>query len=90
MPGEGSARELRSTVDITIDPDDMVQVRDELRGKLIRQYHYLLMLARANRKVGNYERGRQQEAEADKTQLMIWTLDNPMEALTMASPEGDT
>lgn len=74
--------EHHAHVDITITRETMLAVRDELRLRLIKQYHLLLLLARTSRKVGKHESARRQQAEAKKTAMMIWCLDNPMAGLT--------
>lgn len=86
MPDERPSKEQRSTVDVTVDPHTMLQIRNDLREKLKRHYYFLLMVARANRKVGNLDQAHKHENEAYKTQLMIWSLDDPMEALTSPPP----
>ena len=35
---------LRSLVDLTIDPEEMLRARDDLRADLLRQYYALLMV----------------------------------------------
>ncbi|MGH2411529.1 MAG: hypothetical protein ACRDGS_14360 [Chloroflexota bacterium] len=80
-----SEDEARATVDVTVDPDTMLEVRNELRDHLIRHYHLLKISARAHRKVGALEECRVFEIQAGRTLLMIWGLQNPMEGLTRFS-----
>jgi hypothetical protein len=74
--------ELRSLVDLTIEPVEMLRVRDELRAKLVRHHYALLMLARIQRKRGHIEDARRLETRAKEAAIMVWCLDNPMETLT--------
>lgn len=78
--------EQRATVDITVDPETMLQVRDEYRARLIRQYHLLRIASRTNRKVGNHEMAHKQESQAERTAIMIWCMDNPMAGMTPRVP----
>jgi hypothetical protein len=80
--------EQRATVDITVDPETMLQVRDEYRARLIRQYHLLRIASRANRKVGNHELAHKQDGQAERTAIMIWCMDNPMAVLTPRIPRS--
>lgn len=80
--GEGRRDELRSLVDLTIDPDEMIRVRDNLRTDLLHQYYALLMLARLQRKRGHLDEAVRLEERARESSILIWCLDNPMEALT--------
>ena len=59
----------------------MLAARDELRHRLVSQYHMLTMLARASRKVGSHGRSRIHIEAAQRALLMIWALDNPMHDL---------
>lgn len=74
--------ERRALVDVTVDPPTMLKVRDELRQKLVTHHHQLKMAARAHRKVGDDVTARRLEASSLRVAQMIWTLDNPMDALT--------
>ncbi len=75
-PRPGDAE--RATIDITVDPETMLEIRDELRTKLVHQYHLLLLAARSNRKVGDTPAAQRQEEQAKRTAMMIWCLNNPM------------
>lgn len=72
----------RAVVDITVDAETMLDIRDELRRRLIRQFHLLRIASRANRKVGNLDLCRKQDEQSDRTAIMIWCLDNPMTEVT--------
>ena len=78
----------RSFVDVTIDRQTMLKIRDRLRQHLVERYHHFRMVARLNRKVGKFDLAHQFEEHALCTKLMIWSLDNPMEALTPPPPEA--
>jgi hypothetical protein len=78
--------EDRSLVDLTIDAEEMLRIRDELRGDLVRQYYMLGMLARLQQKQGRAGDSRRTLQQARETAIMIWCLDNPMEALTPWQP----
>jgi hypothetical protein len=93
LPDEQSAPEetpeaTRSLVDLTIDPAEMLRVRDELRARLLRHHYALLMLARIQQKRGYREVARRLAARAQETAVMVWCLDNPMETLTWARGEA--
>lgn len=73
----------RSTVDVTIDAATMLRVRDRYRAQLVQRYHLLQIAARAQRRTGNLEGARRHAADARHALIMLWSLDNPMETLTV-------
>jgi hypothetical protein len=73
--------EHRSFVDVTVDRQTMLKVRDRHRQELVERYHHLLIVARLNRKVGKLALARESEEQARCTTIMIWCLDNPMDAV---------
>jgi len=81
---------LRSLVDLTIDPEEMLRARDDLRADLLRQYYALLMLARVQRKRGNVQEAARLEVRAKQSSILVWCLDNPMETLTWLHGERET
>lgn len=73
----------RALVDVTVDRRTMLQIRDELRWHLVRQYHLLKLAARTNRKAGNGDAARVQDATAERVAQMIWCLLNPRAVQSM-------
>jgi len=75
-------------VDLSVTPDAMVAIRDEVRAGFVRQVHSLRIQACAYRKAGFEYELRQCRRQMRRMVAMIHALDNPMEGLTF-HPSSD-
>ncbi len=73
-------------VDLSVTPDAMVAIRDEVREGFVRQVHALRIQACAYRKAGFEYELRQCRRQIRRMVSMIHALDNPMEGLTFHPP----
>lgn len=62
--------------------DVMHQLRDDLRVRLLGEYHQHRMAARLYRKIGRPEMAAFEESQAADKQKMVEALDDPMSDLT--------
>ena len=62
-------------IDLSLDPDEMLSVRERVRQYLVKKVHAHRIAARVNRNAGNVGTARNHELEAEKTILMIAALD---------------
>ncbi len=72
-------------IDLSVTPDAMVAIRDEVRDGFVRQVHALRIQACAYRKAGFEYELRQCRREIRRMVAVIHSLDNPLEGLTFHS-----
>ncbi|GAC1444840.1 MAG: hypothetical protein NVSMB52_04610 [Chloroflexota bacterium] len=70
----------RSWVDVTVHPEEMVRLRAYLRRQFVHQFHLLKLASRANRKAGNHDVARRQDASAERCVFIIWSLRTPQDS----------
>lgn len=75
------------SVDLTVDPDTMLEIRAHVRNQLVQHVHAYRISARVLRKFGKLESARRQEERAEETIRMIATLDDPVDP--PVEPPGD-
>lgn len=63
-------------VDLWLEPEAMLSVRDRVRRYLVMKVHAHRIAARVNRNAGNVGTARKHELEAEKTVLMIAALED--------------
>lgn len=74
-------------VDVSVSPERMRAIRDDVREYLVDEYHALQMVARLYRKAGLLHAAEQHEHEADRTVLMIHAIDDRIPANTGDDPQ---
>jgi hypothetical protein len=75
-------------VDLSLSPETMLAVREDLRQRLVKKVHFLRLSARLYRKVGDIATARHQEGMADKLVTMIKSIE-PMEDVATWAPLKD-
>lgn len=63
-------------VDLSVDPDTMLEIRERVREELVQRVHAHRISARVLRKFGKLELAREQEERAEETIRMIATLED--------------
>ena len=83
--GRVTSDDQNPDIDLSVTPDAMVAIRDEVREGFVRQVHALRIQACAYRKAGFEYELRQCRREMRRMVAMIHALDNPLEGLTFHS-----
>src|SRR5579884_1180914 len=66
-------------VDLSVDPERMLAIRDGVRGQFVERYHALRMAARVLRRFGSRREAIEKAEEAERILLMIKALEAPAE-----------
>jgi hypothetical protein len=69
---------LEQKVDLSVEPEHMLAIRNGVRQQLVDKVHALRMAARLQHRFGTPDRARKLENEARDTISMIAALDDPM------------
>lgn len=80
-----TADERDLPVDLSLSPEHMLRIRDEVRKRFVQHIHALRIASRAFRNAGIHDRARRCEVEADRLTRVVADLENPMSMLTFPS-----
>lgn len=76
------------SVDLTVSPERMCAIRTDVRDHLVNEYHALQLVARLYRKAGLFHIAHRHEDEAERTALMIASIDDRPAPLLEVKTEG--